>query len=241
LNISSSSNGILEITFPRELYDAMSLTEHGEDPVAALDGILDFEPIGVVSSCEQTTLTIPVKIGTKEIELVYSDILMEHIHSYPQNVDLLKTIEIENHTFAYRLITDAKKCDVYLINEEKKIRIDIEGRDDIEGLVQGTFRITIPHDLLGGNYTVLVDGSPVEYMEDVFSIPNNMEIYVEGTLDENTGHRASHILFGYPTDAAKIEIIGTKVLPEYSYLPTVAAVGIASVLVIFSRWKRLNK
>lgn len=240
LNITSPSNGTLELTFPRELYDALSFTEHN-DPLAVLDGVFADELVAIDSSCEQTSLTVPVQAGTREVEFLFSDTLDVHTHNYPEKIDLFKTIEEEGQKFNVRLVTDAKKCDISFVREEKNIHVDIKGRDEAAIIDEGYFRLTVPHGLLGGNYTVLVDGEPTSFIEDQFFTKNSTDIGVESAIqDDFTPIAASHLSFNYSKDSTAIDIIGTTAVPAFSLSVTgpVGAMSVAVVLVAFRTFKQ---
>jgi hypothetical protein len=205
MNVTSPSDSNLHLTFPRELYDSLNFTEHGEPMIVVNDKIMDAPP-QIASSCEQISMNINLPAGAKKVELAYADILMEHTHSYPEKIELVKKIGIENQTFNLRLLTDAKRCDTSFVKEEKTIHVDIKGRTEIATSDAGYFEITIPHDLLGGNYTVLVDGKQVSFSEEPYG---NVAFYPDGTP-------VSRLVLNYPVNASRIDIVGTKVMPEFS-------------------------
>jgi hypothetical protein len=215
INVTSLTDGKLELRFPRELYDALSFTEHDE-PILFVNEVPVDVPLGLTSSCEDISFVVPVQAGTREIEIIYSDILMNHSHSYPQKIHLVKSIEAEGEKFSAILATDAKKCDLSFLKDEKKFHIDIEGRREATNIDEGYFSLTFPRDLLGGNYTVLVDGKPTSFIEDQFFTKNYTDIGVQSaTQDDFTPIKASHLSFNYSRDATSIEIIGTTAIPEF--------------------------
>ena len=213
LTVESPSEGHLQLIFSRQTYDALSFTEHFE-PLVFLDGRHEVMPSEIGWECHQISYSIPVEAGTEQVDLVYADILMEHTHGYPQIIEITESIEVDGVEFGVRLKTDSTKCDVSFISEEKKIRIDIEGRHEAEG-DRGHFELVVVHDLIGGNYTVLADGQPLEFEEEQFFIRDYSTVSgASGVRDELAPHGASRLVFDYPKDAGSIEVIGSTVFPE---------------------------
>lgn len=210
LTVESPTDGYLEMTFVRQTYDALSFTEHW--PIVFVDGEEVVPEIGWM--CDQITISIPLQARSEHVELAYGDILMEHTHGYPQIIDVIRTVEVDGQQLSIRMMTDSLKCDVLFLQQEKKFHIDIRGRSEAD-IEQGYFRLTIPHDLLGGNYTVLVDGRPVEFQEQRLFIKSNTDIAAEFAVrDDFSPYRASHLTFSYPVDAKSIDVIGTLAFPQ---------------------------
>ncbi len=236
VSVTSPADGYLSLIFPRGLYDALSFTDHG--PAVFVDGIP--ENPDLFTSCDQISMRIPIKAGTTEVEFVVADILMVHSHPYPPRLDFKKTFVEEGEKFSIRLITDATRCDTFFIKEEKKIHIDIEGGNEVAG-EQGYFRITIPHDLLNGSYTVLADGKPVSFTEEQFFTKNYTEIEVESAVgDDFTPVKASHLVFNYPKDAMSIDVIGTTVIPEFGSITIFVMAAITGAIVVATRYHKIK-
>lgn len=242
INVTSPTDGKLDLRFPRELHDALSFTEHDE-PILFVNEMPVDVPLGLTSSCEDISFVVPIEAGTREIEIVYGDILMPHTHSYPQKIHLVKTIEVEGEKFSIALATDAIKCDVSFVKEEKKIHVDIEGRKEATSIDNGYFSLTFPHDLLGGNYTVLIDGRQTSFIEDQFFTKNYTDIGVQSAIqDDFTPIKANHLSFNYSKNAEAIDIIGTTAIPEFGFgiTPFVTATVITGVFVTrhirYSQW-----
>lgn len=138
------------------------------------------------------------------------------------------------------MVTDAIKCDASFSKEEKKIHIDIKGRSGSDK--DGFFRLTVPHDLLGGNYTVLVDSKQIDFKEDTFFTNSNTDIGPEFAEDQ-TGIRASHLTFSYPANASSIDVIGTTAVPEFELdiAPFVMAIAVIGALVAASRFRKAKQ
>jgi hypothetical protein len=238
VTVDAPSDGLLSLTFPRELYDALSFTDH--EVVVFVDEIpVDFQMLA--QNCSDTELRFPIGAGSEEIEIVYSDILGSHTHPFPPRLDLIKRITVQEGQFSVRIVTDALRCDVSFMKEEKKIHVDIRGRDEFSDIGEGHFRLTVPHGLLGGNYTVLVDGEQTNFTENQFFTKNYTDIVVESAIqDDFTPIKASHISFNYSKDATSIDVIGTTAIPEFSssfVVATAAVAAIATLFVISGRYR----
>ncbi len=220
--------GYLDLTFPRELYDVLLFTDHYEPAIFTDDEVAEFQELS--RTCEQISLRIDLGWrGSDRLELTSGDILEPHDHPFILQLE-------QNVTGAYGngekeqvrvgLRTNAMKCDLLFIQEEKKIHADIEGRSEMAN--EGYFSITIPHRLLGGNYTVLVDGKQVDFAERQYRQNGIMVI--------------SSLEFRYPQNASSIDVIGTSVIPEFgSFSIIVTAVGMASILILSSRKKSCGR
>lgn len=231
-SIEDSADYYLDLIFPRELYDILALTEH--DLIAFVDGNdASVEFIESLTSCDQIAVRIqPIQANNEELEIVYDDLPSVHSHNVPSRIDLMKTILVEGkdgkQDFGIRMVTDAIKCDASFVKEEKKIHIDVKGRSGSDK--DSFFRLTVPHDLLGGNYTVLVDAKQVDFKEDTFFTNSNTDIGAE-FVEDSRGIKASHLTFSYPANASKIDIIGTTAAPEFgsvvaTFVMTLAIIGI---------------
>jgi predicted secreted protein with PEFG-CTERM motif len=233
MELTSPSNGTLDITFPRELYDVLTFTEHsGYGPIVMTDEEDVTEDVEVNQACEQTSVGIPVRANTERVELSYGDILGNHSHTYPGKIELLKSVKEQGQEFSVGIVTDAKKCDMTFTLEEKNLHFDIRGREEVEG-GEGYFRLMLPHDLLGGNYTVLVDGQSVNFTEQTYFFPSYDKIGVQSAeRTERTPLAASDIVFSYPKDATSVVIIGTTAMPEFGIVVSlVMAIAIVGIIV----------
>jgi hypothetical protein len=114
-----------------------------------------------------------------------------------------RTIVIEGRENYIFFDTDAIEYDMLFVPEEKKIHFDIYKRDETD---KGHFVIIIPHTLLGGNITILVDGKNVNFRESQF-------FNYADTLENSTTE--SQLWFNYSSNARSIDIIGTCVMPEF--------------------------
>jgi hypothetical protein len=231
-DIEDSADYYLDLIFPREFYDALALTGH--DPVAFVDGNdVSVEFIESLTSCDQIAIRIqPIQANTEELELTFEMPLV--YPPPPPRIDLVKNISIEEkdgeQNFSIRMVTDAVKCDASFSKEEKKIHIDIKGNGSDKG---GFFRLTVPHDLLGGNYTVLIDSKQVDFKEDTFFTNSNTDIVAE-FVEDPRGVKASHLTFNYPANASTIDVVGTTAAPEFGSVVAPFAMVLAIIGVIIA-------
>ena len=149
INLTSQADGDLEIRIPREASDAILFTvssplllfvdRSGYVPNTQIldrSGYVPNTQIPLTRSCEQTSFIVPVKADYRQIELHGAVILAFKPH-YPVNIEQMKTFEEAGQNFTIKLITDAKKCDASFSKEEKKIHIDIKGRDEADNTDNG--------------------------------------------------------------------------------------------------------
>jgi hypothetical protein len=206
LEITSPAKGFLEVSIPRELFDLVGFTDHFEEGLAILVDQADLSTGENTSfSCDKVVVRVPIEAQSEEVILTVGDILGLHGHHYPPALHATKEITVDESKFNVHMWTDGIKCDVSFSKEQKKLQVDIEGRNKTSG---GGFSIVIPPELLGGNYTVLVDGKKVNYTEQAPYIE-----YIGNSSDNFILHKLG---FKYPAGAKTIDVIGTSVLDPKS-------------------------
>lgn len=169
----------------------------------------DLDPETVSADCEAIAMEIPLFEGSQTIELVGSIPLpgMNRTMEKNENIFITPAIEAEGKTFQLDMVTNATACDISLVKEEKRLHIDVETG---ESSAQGFAKITVPHALLGGNYTVFVDGLPyTDY---------------NTTYDEEANR--SMFSINYDGRASSIDIVGTTVAPEFGLAGLAAAMPV---------------
>jgi hypothetical protein len=103
----------------------------------------------------------------------------------------------------------------------------------------GYFKITIPHSLLDGKYTVFVDGKVANFTEEQFFTKSNTDTGSESaTQDDFTPIVASHITIAYPKDAKSIDIVGTTAAPEFGLASLGILVTSAIAVIVLGRHHR---
>lgn len=94
----------------------------------------------------------------------------------------------------------------------KKLKFSVEGPDHTVGIS----KVAIPKPLLGGNFTVLLDGKQHEFL-----------------LLENTTH--SFLYFTYGHSIHSVEVLATQAIPEFHEAiaaMTIAGIGVSVVLAV---------
>jgi hypothetical protein len=175
------------------------------------------------------TLEIPFYKGSEKIEIVMSQLLGEYAqeNNVRKGNSIRPEIQAEGREFALNAVANADRCRFSLFSEEKRFHIDAEG----PGEEQGYFQIELPHEFLGGNYTVLVNGSPAKF-EERFSNATGTDTTTI-ILQYNNGGRNS----------TAIDIIGTSAIPEFrtaAWPATImlAAASAATAVLTINRAKR---
>jgi outer membrane protein assembly factor BamB len=131
--------------------------------------------------------------------------------SYDFNIDILAQSFSVNVMINATILGD---MDIGGLLTLKKINFTVQG---ISGMTCMT-NVTIPNALLGGPYTVTVDGG----------LPNDPPGVI---VTSNDTH--SFIYFTYGLSTHGIEITGTTVVPEYTSITLLAPLMLAAVLVAF--------
>ena len=233
IDITVNSESSLELVFPRETADALLLGQSNNDLTLFVDDepITDNDaPTSITMSCDKTIVTIPIKTSWsgKQVDLVWTVPILGkssdyYSYSFMHILQLTRTVEAMGQNFTLFISTDSKRCDVTFLQQEKKIHIDIKGRDDVNTTDHGYFELWIPHTLLDGNYSVLIDGGQVSFRETVLNWHNNTDW-------------ASNLQFTYPRDATSIDVIGTTAVPEFNSFPLIVmSASVAGVLVSFRK------
>ena len=234
-NITTSQDTNLVMVFPRQAADAL-LLEQSPSPIIFLGDInIETNPPTVFQyDCDRTTVSIPVDASWSGQNVLFEWGVPPfgnpndyHEYNFVHILHLNKTIQAAGKNFTLGITTDSKKCDVSFSQQEKKVHVDIKGRDDLNDTTSGTFTIYIPNTLIGGNYSVLVDGKP--------GLVDTIRPYTENITD---------ITLSYPKNASGIDIYGTTAIPEFPselVLTSVASMSVAIVIVLGHRSLASNR
>jgi hypothetical protein len=214
----------LEITLPREFFDRVGFTDHYVNfGLTALAGENELFAETISDSCDEIVMRVPLELGfrqllsghgTEEVVLGTIDILQVHDHPYPPALNVRKNVTIGDQQYDVYLRTDAARCDVSFWEEETRLHIGIEGRNETS---KGYFSIVVPRGLLGGNYAVFVDGQQVDFRQN---LPNE----ALGIYPENITATHVELSLSYPTDASFIDIIAVDA-PTHEGWKTAYVVG----------------
>jgi len=218
-------DGEIEVTLPRDLLD--TVFEYHYPYTIFVDGIDRGYSI-VNSSCEEHSIKVQFPAGSEKIEIVASD--LPGTHTGPKGFEIRPSIAVNDEKFDLVVITNADSCDVSLVKDEKRLHVDIEGPNEKEDYYSaaGYFEITVPHRLLGGNYTVLINGNKISDFEskDIYPLVTDPDSKQDGNW--------TTISFAYePEYVQSIDIVGTSVIPEFSsvLVGVVTAMSVAVVII----------
>jgi hypothetical protein len=155
-------------------------------------------------------MEVPFYEGSQTIELVGAGTIppgMNRTEEKNENIFIAPVIEAEGKTFELDMVTNAAVCDVTLVKEEKRLHIDVKTG---ENSAQGFAKITVPHALLGGNYTVLVDGRPHDDYGTSYGGQSNASVFS----------------INYDRRSSSIDIVETTVIPEFGLARQAAVLSI---------------
>jgi hypothetical protein len=212
-----TQDGRIELRIPMDL--AKSLFFPGNSPASIesfaifVDGREPTESGVLVPSCESLVITTDFIKGSEQIIIAISSMSGNDggsTSAQQSGIPVTQTLQLPEGEFEIDLVTNALRCDLTLIKEEKKLHIDIAGRAWEVGYLQ----ITIPHKVLGGNYSLVIDNKTVSNF--------NTTSLEDSTIVSTT----------YDGGAKAIDIIGTTVIPEFPFPLLVAIAGITGVISI---------
>lgn len=213
----------MEITLPREFFDRVGFTDHYYFDLGASTGENEVLAETISDSCDKIVVRIPLEFNfrqllsghsTEEVVLGTGDILQVHDHPYPPALHVRKNVTVGDQQFDLYMQTDAARCDVSFWEEEKRLHIGIEGRNETS---KGYFSIVVPRSLLGGNYAVFMDGQQVDFRQN---LPNA----ALGIYPENITATHVELSLSYPADASFIDIKAVDA-PAHETWKTVYVVG----------------
>ncbi|MEM3085080.1 MAG: hypothetical protein QXU32_10940 [Nitrososphaerales archaeon] len=198
--IAPSGNGKLDIQLPRVLVDKLA-------NIGMLSVFLEGNSIDYTenSTCDYRTISVNFDDSSEEILLVGT-----YTRSPDEpKLDATLELEAEGKDFGLTTRSDSTICDWRLIKDEKKLQIDVQDGN--------WFEISVPSELIGGPYTVLVNGKKVDF--DI----SGTEAYSTISVNYN--------------NARTIDIIGTTVIPEFAI--SIVMVSLAMTAMLLLRFKRL--
>ncbi|MGI0012761.1 MAG: hypothetical protein ACREBU_04855 [Nitrososphaera sp.] len=208
------AGGKLMIMVPRLLIDAFVINVFVE-----IDGkTFQFGNGGdVVDISHPVCETLVFKIMfEKSVDITISGARLLQGDNKPLGDPVSPTLILAEGNFTLPAIMNAKSCDFSLIKEEKTLHIGVEQSGDQQGYLE----LTIPHMLLGGNYSVWIDNRPTS------------------NFSSSSGANSTTITLEYPPGAESIDIIGTTVIPEFSQTYALMAGSIVAATVTFIPFMR---
>lgn len=214
--IQANSDGKLRINFPGSLRNSISFNGETE-AVIFLDNIEVFDN-ETRTNCD-VTLEIPFQKGTKQIDIVKTFLIGGGTMTPTKGNSFDEVVE-GGKGFELGTVTKVDTCNFSLDQVKKQLHIQMNGPTNKE---EGFFKIVLPHEFLGGPYTVLAEGRPVEF-ESMFS--------------SATGRDTTTISFQYDGDKVhNIDIIGTTAIPEFGSA-AIAAVAASMAMLMVARFRR---
>jgi len=119
----------------------------------------------------------------------------------------------EETAYPVHIISNLAISNISLFQPEKSVALDVWTEDNEAAFC----RVTIPTDLLGSPYHVLVSGSQVS------------------DLTEKSNGTHAFLFFTYEGDARRIEIFGETVIPEFPQVSFVLLLLTATLFAIFAK------
>ncbi|MEO9321218.1 MAG: hypothetical protein ABI361_11135 [Nitrososphaera sp.] len=215
LNDTGQGAGLLTLELPLHLVKPLlgngSDSESVGEQLAVFVYDIDTTNFVTESTCDTLTIKIPTDLGSGQVTVVGSDGIMgEYPAPAPTDVaNVSPTLQVDNKQFRLNTLTNADSCSFSLDTGTKTLHVAIRN----PAFKSGYMKITLPHELLGGNYTVLADGEP----------------FSNYTILADNSNRTT-IVTWYSPKVASLDIVGTSVVPEF---PSIQA-GFASLAAIFS-------
>lgn len=252
INIESTADGSIEIHYPRNMLGVNPpyWNNYAQEPSVILVGnngqvISKLEPIEYQFTVCEGNLFTNFTAATKRIDIIYNQnnsmnniILSSNTTDdstrLPSGYNVTSQVGFSDLfpnegsiTFLLPTMSNADRCLGPEYNmDTKQLHFHVEGPKRTDGNwdgERGYFEITIPHRMLGGNFTVLVNGIPV----------TNYNMTYNSLLSDKSGDSTT-IAFNYNgTSAKSIDIYGTTAIPEFP-MGSVAGIGVAFALIIIA-------
>lgn len=218
---SSNSDGELFFAIPRSLITSI---HHESWYEGFYEGFFaesdsDMLSVGVIDvTCDAFVMSVKFPKGTTAINIHHP-----HLPGYsnqplpPDGYIIYEIITVGNEDFFIPLRTNSYGCDLHLLQNEKRIHVNIDSVSKRWDGEKGYFEISLPERLLRGNFTILVDGEEIAFQQEPDIINNS-----------------TTIKFQYDDDAKSIDIIGTEIIPEFrTPIALMLAIATGSALSLF--------
>lgn len=221
--LNVAGDGEIEAKIPLDLAKSLFYPDRAPANYESLSVFVDGripKNYGVAAaSCESLIVSTDFVTGSEQV-LFAASTLPSNVGASKQQSGLpvTQTLTLPEGEFQLDLNTDALRCDLSLIKEEKRLHVDIAGGTGEAGF----FQISVPHEILGGNYTVMVDSRNVSDF--------NATSMGDSTIISTT----------YPVDAKAIDIIGTTVIPEFP-LPVLTVVAAMAGAIVLARLRTIKE
>jgi hypothetical protein len=206
----------IDITFPTELLD-LAFTGHA--PELYVDGTLKKFEISNMT-CDFITMRFQADNSMEQIYFVAGDALGDHVHPRPQIFQPATILRVGDEIIELFPELDSRICNYELDTEAKAIIFDLERATERD---TSTFAINIPDNFLGGNYTILADGQTINHTAEFISYANTYPLSFQNY---------TRVTFEYNSNATSLEIVGTRVIPEFGSTLALIIMTVAIIVAI---------
>jgi hypothetical protein len=222
-NLTGRNNaGTITLTMPRNLADKMA-------NIGSLSIFIDDEDARykeVSSNCDYRIISIDFPAGSYSVDIVgiFAPSLSwtsNSTYSMPVNLDVV----VDGKTYSVGARGFAKLCSWDFVKEEKKMAIHYA-----DGYNLTSISVSIPKDLLGAPYAVIVDGKQLDM--------NNSRNFNQTEYELLNSAKYNDLSIHTDSPVKDIEIIGTTAIPEFgSILSLVIMAGVIGSVVILDRMR----
>lgn len=194
-----------------------------------LDGSNTGQPQSPSPSCDYVFTDITFYNNTREITIGVDPEWVSP-QQPPRGFTVFPNLRVQGAEFGLMAVTNAQECSFKLVEEEKRLQIEIDQTPSVDE--SGYMLLRVPRDLLSGDFELHIDGAK----KDVLNI------------DSENGFTV--LEFEYPTTTKSIDIIGTESisfpLPTFngtnlsnSYAPTddIHLATAANGKYVYAAWK----
>ncbi len=206
-------------------YDIITASFSDEPSYGSFDDEPELYLTPIDASCESVTWEIEVPAYARRIDLSLNGYLFipEAVPepALDNKFPFRTNITAAGETFTINMFTNAKNCSFDFNQDDKRLHVGIATIDEEE---KGYFRINMPHRLLDGNYTIMVDNKTANFTilgttEEFSKLIGRTEVFTVMELE-------------YDRDAKSIDVTGTTVVPEFPVnLMAITAMGLIGTLI----------
>jgi hypothetical protein len=220
IEINAPSDGQLAVKFPNNyVADYPYYDKEQKYASVFVDGV-EIIPGTRTELCEEMYY-IQFEKGAEEIEIVGSALPAAlPISGKGHTVDA-SVLATPSKRFDIPMITNSDTCTLDFYKDEKRLEVSVSRPLQGDGYLQ----LTIPKEMLNGNFTVMIDGIDTEF---------------NATGSTDLGN-ATIIEVNYPLGARTVEIIGTTAIPEFNPVHITLILASLSVAVLVHRYKQFER
>lgn len=217
--IRATDSGWLDIYMPGSFLSRVGSIYPVSSELDFIIFVDELEVLGELQRGCDVALRVPFEAGSEQIDIV-GTFLASGQESTPKGQHVPVHLQVEGKKIRLETFTNADTCDFSFDQSEKRFHAEFTGPMNEDG----HFEVTLPHEFLGGPYTVLVDDQPVEF-QSVFS--------------NATMRHTTTISFGYEgKDVSSIDITGTTAIPEFPAVIGIVAASFGAVTLFTLSFKK---